>query len=409
MERIHSVQSNRGALSFIFLTILIDTIGIGIIYPVLPKLIESLTGEGISGASVWGGWLTAAYAVMQFIAAPLVGSLSDKYGRRPILLLALLGFAIDYLFLAFASTIWWLFIGRIIAGITGASFTTASAYVADISTVKNRTHNFGMIGAAFGLGFTIGPVIGGLLGSYGERVPFLVATLLSFLGAIYGYFVLPESLSLENRRNVNWKRANPVGALLNLIRYPQLFYLILAFVLVYTAGHVIQSTWTFYTLFKFNWNERDIGISLGVFGLMMALVQVFFTKYTSSKFGNKQSLTFGVIAYTIGMFLFAFANEPWMLYAIMIPYSLAGITIPTIQSIISSHVPDNEQGELQGVLSSLISLTAIIGPLVMNNLFAYFTSSTSFLLFPGTPFIFGGLLMIITFCILQVNKSSIST
>jgi DHA1 family tetracycline resistance protein-like MFS transporter len=393
--------SSRAALFFIFLTILIDTIGIGMIYPVLPKLIETLTGEGLSGASVWGGWLTAAYAIMQFIAAPFIGSLSDKFGRRPILLAALVGFGIDSLFLAFAPGIWWLFVGRIISGITGASYSTASAYVADMSTDKDRAENFGLIGAAFGLGFTIGPAVGGLLGSIGERIPFFAAAALSLLTALHGYFVLPETLAKENRRNLNWTRANPVGALLSFKKYPQLYKLLAGFFLFYTAGHVIQSTWSFFTIYRFDWNEQTVGISLGIFGLLIALVQAFLTKYATKTFGNKTSIFIGLAANSVGMFLFSFANHSWMLYAIMIPYSIGGITIPAIQSIITSQVPNNRQGEVQGMLSSLMSATAVIGPPIMNTLFAHFTSPSAGVHLPGAPFLFGGVLTVLALVVIK--------
>src|SRR5215212_3845674 len=238
-------SSRKAAMSFIFITLLIDVTGLGLIIPVIPKLIESLTGGNISDASRWGGWLTFAYASMQFLFAPVIGNLSDKWGRRPVLLGSLLGFGVDYLFLSLAPTIGWLFVGRLIAGITGASFTTASAYIADISTAENRAQNFGMIGAAFGLGFIVGPVIGGLLGSFGPRIPFLVAAGLSLLNAAYGYFVLPESLPKENRRKFEWRRANPLGSLFHLKRYPGIGGLIFAFILVSIASHAIQSNWTF--------------------------------------------------------------------------------------------------------------------------------------------------------------------
>ena len=215
-------SSRKAAIGFIFFTLLIDVTGLGLIIPVVPKLIESLTHGDISAVSQWGGWLTFSYAIMQFICAPIMGGLSDKYGRRPVLLLSLLGFGIDYLFVSVAPTIAWLFVGRIIAGITGASFTAASAYIADISTNENRAQNFAMIGAAFGLGFIIGPVLGGLLGSFGPRIPFLVAAGLSLLNAAYGYFVLPESLPKANRRPFEWRRANPLGSLLHLRKHPNI-------------------------------------------------------------------------------------------------------------------------------------------------------------------------------------------
>ena len=401
IDRTEPARSPRAPLSVIFLIILIDSIGVGIIYPVLPKLIETLTGVGVGGASVWGGWLIAAYAIMQFVAAPFIGSLSDKFGRRPMLLASLFGFGIDYLFLAFAPTIWWLFLGRIIAGITGASYTVASAYVADISTNENRARNFGLIGAAFGLGFTIGPVIGGLLGSIGERVPFFAAAGLCLATALYGYFVLPEALTKENRRDLDWRRVNPIRALLNIRNYSQFYRLFLGFVLVYTAGHVIQGCWSFFTLYKFSWHEKAVGISLGVFGLLIALVQAFLTKHAVNKFGNYKVILYGLTAYIIGMFLFAFASQSWLLYLVMIPYSIGGVTIPAIQSILTSQVANNQQGELQGLLSSLISITAVVGPPVMNGLFAFFTSPSNNVSFPGAPFFFGGVLMVLAFVVLK--------
>src|SRR5215212_3464525 len=256
----------KAAIGFIFITLMIDVTGLGMIIPVLPKLIESMTGSGISEASRYGGLLTFTYAIMQFLFAPVLGGLSDRYGRRPVLLFSLFGFALDYLFLSFAPGIGWLFLGRMIAGITGASFTTATAYIADISTNKNRSKNFGMVGAAFGLGFIIGPVIGGLLGTFGPRVPFMVAAGLSFLNWLYGYFVLPESLSKNNRRKFTWKRANPVGSLLQLRKHPGLTGLISAFMLIYIASHAVQSNWSFFTIERLGWNEKLIGISLGVVG-----------------------------------------------------------------------------------------------------------------------------------------------
>ena len=256
------IRNRKAALGFILVTLLIDVIGFGVIIPVFPKLITQLIDGDLSAASRWGGLLTFAYAVMQFLCAPILGNLSDKYGRRPVLLFSLLGFGIDYIFLAYAPTIWWLFIGRIIAGITGASFTTASAYIADISTDKNRAQNFGMIGAAFGIGFIIGPVLGGILAQYGTQIPFLVAAGLALLNTLYGYFVLPESLDKEHRRKFEWKRANPIGSLRQLKKYPSIGGLIGSLVLVYVAAHAVQSTWTFINIEKFKWSEKLMAIHL---------------------------------------------------------------------------------------------------------------------------------------------------
>ena len=387
-------NSRQAAIRFIFLTLLIDVTGLGLIIPVMPKLIESMIDGDISDASQWGGWLTFSYAIVQFICAPIIGNLSDKYGRRPILLVSLLGFGIDYIFLSFAPTLGWLFVGRIIAGITGASFSTASAYIADISTNENRAQNFGMIGAAFGLGFIVGPVIGGLLGSFGPRIPFLVAAGLSLLNTLYGYFVLPESLPKENRRNFEWKRANPFGSLLRLRKYPHIGGLIFCFVLIYIASHAVQSNWTFFTIEKFGWTEKIIGISLGAFGILIAGVQAGLTRVVNPKIGNEKSVYIGLALYTIGLILFSFASQTWMMFVFMVPYCLGGIAGPALQAIISGKVQSNEQGQLQGALTSLMSATSIIGPPIMTNLFAFFTRPSAPVQFAGAPFFLAAILML---------------
>jgi MFS transporter, DHA1 family, tetracycline resistance protein len=406
-------QHRKAAMSFIFITLLIDVTGLGLIIPVLPKLIEQLTGGTISQASQWGGWLTFAYAIMQFVCAPIIGNLSDKYGRRPVLLLSLLGFGIDYLFLAFAPTIWWLFLGRIIAGITGASFTTASAYIADVSTHENRAQNFGLLGAAFGLGFIIGPSMGGLLAHYGIRVPFLVAAGFSLLNAAYGYFVLPESLSKENRRGFDWKRANPLGSLLHLKKYPSVVGLIWSMVLVYIAAHALQSTWTFVNLERFNWSEQMLGLSLGVVGIMTMIVQGGLIRYINPKLGNEKSVYIGLAIYSLGMLAFAFADKSWMMFVFMVPYCLGGIAGPALQAILAGHMPPSEQGELQGALTSMISATSIIGPLVMTNLFAYFTKPGAPIHFSGAPFLLGSILLmgsaIVAYKVLSKEKVVVVT
>jgi MFS transporter, DHA1 family, tetracycline resistance protein len=389
------MQNRKAAIGFIFITLLIDVTGLGLIIPVMPKLIEDLLQTSdISKASQYGGWLTFAYAFVQFLFAPVLGNLSDKYGRRPVLLFSLLGFGIDYLFLSFAPTIGWLFIGRVIAGITGASFTTASAYIADISTPENRAQNFGMIGAAFGLGFILGPMIGGLLGELGARVPFFVAAGLALLNCAYGYFVLPESLSKENRRNFEWRRANPVGSLLQLKKYPAVAGLIISMILIYIAGHAVQSNWSFFNIERFGWSPKMIGISLGIVGLLVGGVQGGLVRVINPRIGNEKSVYVGLGLYALGLLLFAFATEGWMMFVFLIPYCLGGIAGPALQSIISGHVPPNEQGELQGALTSLMSATSIIGPPLMTNLFAYFTHKEAPVYFPGAAFFLGALLMI---------------
>lgn len=392
------MASNKksAAIGFIFITMLIDITGWGIIIPVIPKLIKELIHGDISEAAKIGGWLTFAYAITQFIFAPLVGNLSDKFGRRPIILISLFAFSMDYLLLAFAPTITWIFIGRIIAGITGASITTASAYIADVSTPENRAKNFGMIGAAFGLGFIIGPVIGGLLGQYGSRVPFYAAAVLCLLNFLYGYFILPESLSKDNRREFSLKRANPIGAFLNLKKYPQLIGLVISIFLLYTASHAVHSNWSYFTMYKFNWDEKMVGISLGAIGLLVGIVQGGLIRWINPKLGNEKSIYVGMALYSIGMFLFATATQSWMMFAFLIPYCLGGIAGPAMQAVISSQVPANEQGEIQGTLSSLMSASAIVGPPMMSTVFYYFTHKDAPFQFAGAPFVLGGILMLLS-------------
>lgn len=392
------MASNKksAAIGFIFITMLIDITGWGIIIPVIPKLIKELIHGDISEAAKIGGWLTFAYAITQFIFAPLVGNLSDKFGRRPIILISLFAFSMDYLLLAFAPTITWIFIGRIIAGVSGASITTASAYIADVSTPENRAKNFGMIGAAFGLGFIIGPVIGGLLGQYGSRVPFYAAAILCLLNFLYGYFILPESLSKENRREFSLKRANPIGAFMNLGKHPQLIGLVVSIFLMYTASHAVQSNWSYFTMYQFNWDEKMVGISLGVIGLLVGIVQGGLIRVVNPKLGNEKSIYAGMALYTVGMFLFATATQSWMVFVFLIPYCLGGIAGPALQAVISAQVPANEQGEIQGTLSSLMSASAIVGPPMMSTVFYFFTHKTAPFQFAGAPFVLGGFLMFLS-------------
>jgi DHA1 family tetracycline resistance protein-like MFS transporter len=385
----------KSAIGFIFITLLIDFTGFGIIIPVLPKLIEELTGAGLSVAAVYGGWLTLSYSVMQFISAPILGGLSDRYGRRPVLLASLFGLGIDYIFLAFAPGIAWLFAGRIFAGITGASFTTAQAYIADVSTPEKRAQNFGLVGAAFGIGFIIGPVIGGVFSQFGLRVPFLISAVLALVNWLYGYFILPESLDKNNRRPFDWKRANPVGSLMHIQKYPALAGLLLALFLLYIAGHSVQSTWTFYTMEKFKWNEAWVGYSLGFVGIVVGVVQGGLIRIIIPKIGQVKAVYYGMLLYIAGFILFAFASQGWMMFAFMIPYGLAGIFGPAMQGLISNGVEDNAQGELQGVTAGLMSASSIIGPLIMTNLFAYFTNPKHNLYFPGAPFIAGAVLTVV--------------
>ncbi|MFZ6009220.1 MAG: TCR/Tet family MFS transporter [Bacteroidota bacterium] len=386
------MSHKRPALIFIFITLLIDVTGIGIIIPVAPKLIQELIGGSVSDASRYGGWMVFAYALMLFVCAPIMGGLSDRFGRRPVLLASLFGFGLDYLLMAFAPSIGWLFVGRTVAGMMGASFTTATAYIADISTPDKRAQNFGIIGAAFGLGFIIGPLVGGLLGEYGSRVPFMVAAGLTLLNWLYGFFILPESLKRENRRKFEWSRANPVGSLLNLKRYPVIMGLVASLVLLYISSHAVQTNWAYYTIEKFKWSQKMIGYSLAVVGVVFAVVQGFLIRLIIPKLGQSRSVYVGLGMSALGFILFALASQSWMMFAFTVIYCLGGIAGPALQGIISTAVPPNEQGELQGALTSLMSVTAIVGPPLMTNTFAFFTDDGTSWYFPGAPMVLGAVL-----------------
>lgn len=390
-------KSRNPGLIFIFITLLIDVIGFGLIIPVLPGLLEQMTGGDLSTASRWGGWLMFTYAAMQFLFSPVIGGLSDRFGRRPVILAALFAFSVDFIIQGLAPSIGWFFVGRLLAGITGATFTAGGAYIADISPPEKRAQNFGLIGAAFGMGFIIGPLLGGLVSHYGGlRAPFFVAAGLAMLNWLYGYFILPESLPPENRRPFDWRRANPVGSLLNLRRYPVILSLVSALIFIYLAGHANQSTWTYITMEKFGWDTREVGFSLAFVGLAIGIVQGGLTRVLIPKLGPRNSVFIGLGIYAVGFVLFAFATQGWMMYAFMIPFSLGGIAGPALQGIISNQVPANEQGELQGALTSLVSVTSIIGPILMTYLFSYFTAPAAPLHFPGAPFLMGAVLSLVS-------------
>lgn len=406
-----SASTRRGpALIFIFITLLIDVTGLGIIIPVFPKLIEQLIHGNISQAASWGGWLTFSYALMQFVFSPVLGGLSDRYGRRPVLLFSLFGFGLDYLLQGFAPSIGWLFLGRMLAGVTGASFTTATAYIADISTPEKRAQNFGLVGAAFGVGFILGPAVGGFLGAYGPRVPFFVAAGLTLVNFLYGFFILPESLAPENRRPFNWRRANPVGSLMRLGKYPVILGLVASLVLIYIAGFAVQGTWTFYTMEKFSWGEKTVGLSLAAIGLSFAIVQGGLSRIIIPKLGQQRSVYIGLMFSAIGFALFGLASQSWMMFAFMAVYALGGIAGPSIQGIISNQVPANEQGELQGALTSLTSTTSIFGPLIMTNLFSFFTSPAAPAYLPGAPYFLAAILIVVSAALARrgLNRTGIN-
>jgi len=397
-------EPRKPAIVLILITLFIDSMGFGIIIPVIPDLLGELTpGHSTAYAAFMGGLLVTTYAVMQFFCGPIFGGLSDRFGRRPVLLASLFGFTIDYMITWWAPSIGWLFLGRFFAGVMGASFTTGSAYISDISTNENRAQNFGLIGMAFGLGFIAGPLVGGLLGGYGLRMPFLVAAGFAALNFLYALLVMPESLKQENRRKFDWSRANPLGTFKSLFKYEIVRNLFIALTFVYLAAHAVQTNWSFYTKVKFNWEPKDIGISITVVGVAFAIVQGALIRVIIPKLGQHRSVYVGLGLYALGLLLFAFAGQPWMMYAFTMIYCLGGICGPALQGIMAGVVPPNAQGELQGGFTSMMSLTSIVGPLIMNAVFAYFIGDSTPTYFPGAAMFLGAVFCVISTIIARAS------
>ena len=396
-----NVINPKSALLFILVTICLDSIGLGIIIPSFPPLVSETAHVPISQASQYFGWVMGAYAFMQFLFSPLIGNLSDRFGRRPILLISVLGMSLDYLVMYFAPDLWWLVIGRAVSGIFGASFTSASAYIADISAPDKRAQNFGMIGAAFGIGFVIGPAIGGLLSDFGARTPFLVAAFFSMANFIYGFIVLKESLPVENRRAFEWKRSNPFGALQQMKRFKKLKYLFLVSFLTILTTMCVHSTWNFYSMEKFGWTTKEVGISLAVVGVCFGVVQGALTGKIVAKFGQKNAAKIGLFLSIFVLIGMGLIYQGWMMYAIILPYAFTGIVDPTIRSIISGQVQSNEQGELQGIFTSLMSLAEIIGPpLFMWFYYNFKTSVPHSNIGLGTPFWVAAFIALLAFVLI---------
>ncbi|WP_416909148.1 MAG: TCR/Tet family MFS transporter [Polymorphobacter sp.] len=376
------------ALAFIFATVLIDAIGFGVIVPVMPGLIVSLTGKSFAGAAEVSGMIMLLYAVTQFICGPVIGGLSDRFGRRPVLLASLLAFGLDYLVMAFAPTLAWLVVARFFAGVTGASFSTAYAYIADISPPEKRGPNFGLIGMAFGLGFIIGPALGGIAAEWGERVPFFLAAALALGNAAYGFFILPESLAPEHRRPFDWRRANPVGALMRFRRSSPTVLMLGFTVLIWTIGYQsLFSTWNYYTIERFGWSPGEVGWSLAAVGLVGALVQGLLSRRLIPRFGARNIVVAGVISGIFGYLIYAFAAAPWVMYVGIVVAALQGLVFPSLQSLMSAGTSPSEQGELQGGVASLQSLAAIFGPPMMTQSFAAFSAADAPIYFPGAPYV----------------------
>lgn len=376
----------KPAIIFIFITLFLDIFGIGVIVPVLPRLVVELQGGDVAAAAHSVGWLGALYALMQFVFSPVLGSLSDRFGRRPVILASLFGSGVDYLLLAWAPTIGWLYLARIVSGITAANFTAASAYIADVTPPEKRAAGFGMIGAAFGLGFIAGPALGGLLGQYGLRVPFLVAAGITLLNWLYGAFVLPESLASENRRPFHWKSAHPVKALMALSRWPLVLGLAGTHFLSILSGNIYPCLWVLYTGTRYGWNSRQVGLSLALVGVMTAIVQAGLAGRIIAVIGDRKGVYLGLLAMSAAMFCYGSATDGWMIYCIILLGSLGGIGSPATQSMISQSVPPDEQGAVQGALNSISSIASIIAPLLWTFLFSYAIAPERTVHLPGLPF-----------------------
>ncbi|MEM6708830.1 MAG: MFS transporter [Pseudomonadota bacterium] len=385
------MQSPRHAVPFVFVTVLLDMIGFGIVMPVLPDLIIEITGKPLASAAALNGYLLTVYALLQFLFAPLLGSLSDRYGRRPVLLVSLAAYAVNFLLAGLATTLAWLVIGRMLTGVAGATHATAHAVIADVTEPEKRAQNFGLLGMALGLGFIFGPGIGGLIGEFGPRAPFYAAAALALANCVYGYVAVPETLPLEQRRPLEAKRANPFGAVARISRFPALFGLAIVMLIHNLGHHVYPSIWAFFGQERFDWGSREVGLSLTLVGTMMALSQGLLIRLVMPRLGSARTAMLGFFAALLAYSGFAIVETVPVLAALILLSAVGNLLGPSVQSIMSNQVPQNEQGELQGVLASLGSLSAIVGPLLMTQLFAAFTDNTGLYL-PGAPFVASALL-----------------
>ncbi len=385
--------SAKRALAFVFITVLIDSIGFGIILPVLPSLIMQLTGVTVDRAATYGGLLASIYALMQFFCAPVLGNLSDHFGRRPVLLFALFALGCDYFIQGFAPTIGWLFVGRMIAGVAGASFTPAYAYVADITPAEKRAQSFGLMGAAFGIGFIVGPAIGGQLGHFGPRAPFFTAGVIALLNTTFGFFALPESLPASARRAFHWMRANPLGTLTQVSKYPGVPWM-LAAVFLWQLGHqVLPNVWSFYTILKFHWSSDQVGYSLTWVGLVMAVAQGVFTGRLVPWFGGERPAALAGMAAAVLAYLgYALVPQGWMMYPVSLLTFVFALAYPSMNALASQRAPANAQGELQGAVAMLYSLSSIAGPPLMTQVFGHFSRHDAVVYFPGAPFVLAAIL-----------------
>ncbi len=392
-------MSRKLPITFLLITVALDSIGIGIIMPVMPDLLIELGATSLSQAATWGGILAAVFAVMQFLFGPTVGNLSDRFGRRPVLLVSLAAMSVDYLIMGFANSLWVLVIGRIVGGITSATQSTASAYMADISLPDEKAQNFGLIGAAFGVGFILGPLIGGVLGELGPRAPFFAAAGLAAANTVFGLIVLPETVTDAIRRPFSWTRANPIGAFKHIGKLPGVRRIMLVFFFYNIAFFVYPSVWAYYTQERFGWEPSMVGVSLAVFGASMAIVQGGLIRVVIPRLGEHRTVIFGFSITVVAFLIYSLAFEGWQIFVLAPLTSLGVIAGPALQGIMSRAASDDQQGELQGILTSISALSVIISPLMMTNVFAYFTRTGTPFYFPGAPFILSMALVLLALMI----------
>lgn len=382
-------------MGFILITVALDAIGIGLLIPILPKLIAELTGQGLIRAAVYGGWITALFATMQFLAAPVLGNLSDAYGRRPVLLLSLTAFGLNYLLMGFAPAIGWLFVAQALAGTCSATAATAGAYLADISKPENRARAFGAMGGAFSFGLVIGPAMGGVLGGISLRLPIFVAAALALINVAYGYFVLPESHPATNRRRFSLARANVVGAFLQMRRVPVVFAMLGGMLLIMIASQTLPATWPYFTMQEFGWSERDVGYSLAVYGILGVAAQGLFVPWMNRRYGARRALLTGVCCAIAGYVGFALAPTGFALAAFIVPSALGFMAGPALNSLMSGQLPIQQQGEMQGAVAAVMSMSAIVTPLFMPWVFNRFASPGAVIVFPGAAYLLAALLALI--------------
>lgn len=386
-------RAGKAAIAFIMITAVLDIVSMGIVIPVLPKLIEEFAGSN-ERAGVINGVFVALWAAMQFVASPVIGSMSDRYGRRPVILVSTLGLAADYVLMAVAPSLWWLALGRLIAGVTSASFTAVFAYMADITEPANRARGYGLIGAAFSAGFVAGPVLGGLLGEWSPRAPFWTAAVLSGLAFLYGLLILPESLPPERRMAFSWRRANPFGALRLLRSHPELTGLAVVNFLLYFSHHVFSAVFVLYAGYRYGWTPWQVGVLLAMVGVLDLLVQGLVVGPSVKRWGDRKVMLFGLVGGTVGITLMGLAPTGVWFVAAMFPNALWGLAMPTLQSLMTQRVSESEQGQLQGANSSIGSIAGVLSPLFFGAVYAVSVGPQAWIPHPGTSFFIAALVLL---------------